>query len=62
MQTFEDWFETVAHPCLKNLGGKKIMIGNDFISHWPAEVIKQGKENYIAFVFLPPGLLISSNL
>ena len=55
MQTFEDWFETVALPYLKNLEGKKIMIGDNLSSHLSAEVIKQCEENYIAFVFLPPG-------
>ena len=55
MQTFEDWFETVALPYLKNLKGKKIMIGDNLSSHLSADVIKKCKENCIAFVFLPPG-------
>ena len=54
MQTFEDWFMTLALPYLKKLEGKKIMIGDNFSSHLSTEVIKQCEENDIAFVLLPP--------
>ena len=55
MQTFEDWFMTLALPYLKKLEGKKIMIGDNLSSHLSTEVIKQCEENDIAFVLLPPG-------
>ena len=51
MQTFENWFETVALPHLKNLNAKETIVVDNSIMHSSAEVIKQCEENYIAFVF-----------
>ena len=55
MQTFENWFETVALPHLKNLNAKETIVVDNSIMHSSAEVIKQCEENYIALVFLPLG-------
>lgn len=51
---FEDWFESVALRYLKDLPGKKVIIGDNLSSHLSVNVITKCEENNISFVFLPP--------
>ncbi|XP_051164857.1 uncharacterized protein LOC127283805 [Leptopilina boulardi] len=54
MDIFEDWFLKICLPYLKNLPGKKVMIGDNLASHVSPKVIKECQENDIAFILLPP--------
>lgn len=51
---FRDWFENLALPLMKRLVGKKVLVGDNLVTHMSAEVIKQCKDNDIDFVCLPP--------
>ncbi|XP_029652014.1 uncharacterized protein LOC115225210 [Octopus sinensis] len=53
LQSFSDWFTTIALPYLKKLAGKQVLIGDTLNSHLSLEVIKTCKENDISFIFLP---------
>ncbi|XP_063219560.1 uncharacterized protein LOC134538924 [Bacillus rossius redtenbacheri] len=51
--TFSDWFETVFVPHVKNIPGKKVLIGDNLSSHFSERVLKLAQENDIAFTCLP---------
>lgn len=53
-RTFEDWFHKIAFKYLKNLPGKKIMIGDNLASHLSLAVIRKCERHNIHFVLLPP--------
>ena len=52
--TFTNWFTRVFLPHARRLNGRKVLIGDNLSSHFTDEVIRQCKENDIAFVCLPP--------
>lgn len=54
MAIFEDWFLTLSLPFLKNLPGKKAIIGDNLASHISPKVIKECQANDIVFILLPP--------
>lgn len=55
MPTFEDWFNVIIVPYVKNLApGSKVIIGDNLCSHLSIAVIKKCKEFNIKFVLLPP--------
>ena len=45
---FEDWFESVALRYLKDLPGKKVIIGDNLSSHLSVNVITKCEENNIS--------------
>lgn len=47
--TFEDWFFKIALPRLKRQEGKKLLIGDNLISHFSLKVLQACEENDIAF-------------
>lgn len=53
-RTFEDWFNKIALKYLKNLPGKKLMIGDNLASHLSLTVIRKCERHNIQFVLLPP--------
>lgn len=52
--TFEDWFESLFLPAVKNLAGPKVMIGDNLSSHISIRVLELCKSHNIQFVCLPP--------
>lgn len=52
--TFVDWFMSLLLPKLKNILGKKVVIGDNLSSHINVEVLDLCRENNIHFVCLPP--------
>ena len=54
---FNDWFMETALPHLKNLEGRKVMIGDNLSYHFSLEIIEACKENNISFVFLPANFI-----
>ena len=51
---FTDGFETVFIPCAKSLLGKKVIIGNNLISHFTERVLSLAEKHNIKFACLPP--------
>ena len=45
LQSFSDWFPTIALKYLKKLPGKKVLIGDNLSSHLSLEVIRSREEN-----------------
>lgn len=54
VDTFTDWFESLLLPKLKNLEGKKVLIGDNFSSHITEYILSLCREYNICFVCLPP--------
>ena len=52
--TFEDWFITLVVPALKKLVGRKVIIGDNLVTHLSVKVLKLCEENNIGFIALPP--------
>lgn len=52
--TFEDWFDKIALPYLKNLQGPKVIIGDNFSSHVSLHVLEECEKYNIRFVLFPP--------
>lgn len=52
--TFEDWFHKIALPYLKNLDGKKNLLGDNLSSHVSIYVIESCEKYNIELVFFPP--------
>lgn len=52
--TFEDWFDKIALPYLKNLEGPKVLIGDNLASHVSLHVLQECQQYNIQFVLLPP--------
>lgn len=50
---FTDWFQTLMLPKLKQLEGKKVIIGDNLSSHITDVVLKACTDNNIYFVCLP---------
>jgi len=51
--TFQLWFEKLFLPAIKNLPGKKVLVGDNLSSHINDEVISLCRRNNVAFVCLP---------
>ncbi|CAI6372078.1 unnamed protein product [Macrosiphum euphorbiae] len=49
--SFDDWIKIISIPYLKNLPGRKILIGDNLSSHISMESIKAFKEHNISFAF-----------
>ena len=56
MYVFQQWFQTVFLPAVKDIPGKKILIGDNLASHLNMEVIDQCSTNGIEFVCFPPNI------
>lgn len=54
MATFLEWFKKVFLPHVKELPGKKVLLGDNLSSHFCPEVLRLCEENDVAFVCLPP--------
>lgn len=55
MRIFEDWFQSIVVPFVRNLEeGPKVMIGDNLSSHVSLAVIEQCKKYDIRFILLPP--------
>lgn len=54
MFIFEDWFFKSFLPRVRDLPGKKLLIGDNLSSHLSVEVINTCRRENIAFVCLPP--------
>ena len=52
--TFTDWFSTIFIPHVKNIKGRKCIIGDNLSSHFTDEVLDLAEKNDIAFICLPP--------
>ena len=50
---FDDWIRTIVIPYLKQLEGKKYIIGDNLSSHLSVESIKACQDHQISCVFLP---------
>lgn len=50
---FTDWFKKIALPYLKQLEGKKILIGDNLQSHFSDEVLRLCAANNVEFICLP---------
>lgn len=51
--SFGDWVRNIAIPKLKNLPGKKILIGDNLSSHFSPDIVEECLRYNISFVFLP---------
>jgi hypothetical protein len=54
MFIFESWFHEQFLPRVRDLPGKKLLIGDNLSSHLSVEVINTCRKENIAFVCLPP--------
>lgn len=52
--TFGDWVKKIAIPALKDLPGKKFLIGDNLSSHFLEETVTLCQQHNISFIFLPP--------
>lgn len=53
-QCFEDWFLRVLIPFLKNKPGKKVIFGDNLLTHLILEGITMCSKHNFEFVFFPP--------
>lgn len=51
--SFGDWVEKIAIPALKDLPGKKFLIGDNLSSHFSPKTVSSCLEHNISFIFLP---------
>ena len=54
MWCFQDWFFKIFMKKISKRPGRKLLIGDNLVSHISPEVIKACRDNEIAFVCLPP--------
>ena len=52
--TFTDWFEYLFLPNVKNVPGRKVLIGDNLSSHFTKRALQLAQENGIDFCCLPP--------
>jgi DDE superfamily endonuclease len=45
MFIFEDWFEKILMPAVHHLEGKKVLVGDNLLSHISLKVIQQCRKN-----------------
>ena len=50
--SFTDWFESICAPHIKDLPGRKVLIGDHFSSHFTEKVLKLARQKNISFVCL----------
>lgn len=51
--SFGDWVTKVAIPALKDLPGRKILIGDNLSSHFSSKTVTECLKHNISFIFLP---------
>ena len=51
--TFEEWFITIVLPYYEGKPGIKILIGDNFGSHFSAKIVKDAIKHNVIFVMLP---------
>lgn len=51
--SFGDWVTKLAIPALKDLPGKKILIGDNLSSHFSSKTVNECLKHNISFIFLP---------
>lgn len=52
--SFEDWFQSTFIPAVKNMDGKKVIIGDNLSSHISINVLRLCEQHNVDFVCLPP--------
>jgi len=53
MRTFEQWFDEIFLPHVKDIVGPKVLIGDNLSSHFSPAVVASCKEHDIRFITVP---------